>query len=78
MMLLIIWRSQLSQTDLNADGYYASQAVTDAPNVNFVDALLAAYPEAKVVLSVRDPDKWLASSRSPHEEFDSSCMPSKI
>ncbi|KAI9750791.1 MAG: hypothetical protein M4579_006312 [Chaenotheca gracillima] len=39
-------------------------AVTDAPPCVFVDELTAAYPEAKVVLTTRDPDKWLASMRS--------------
>lgn len=37
------------------------QAVTDAPCVNFSEALIKAYPEAKVVLSLRDPDKWVPS-----------------
>ena len=32
------------------------QAVTDAPCANFSEALIKAYPEAKVVLSLRDPD----------------------
>ena len=40
------------------------QAVTDSPCVNFSDELLAAYPNAKVVLTTRDPDKWLASMHS--------------
>jgi len=42
------------------------QAVTDAPNVCFADELVAAYPNAKVVLSVRDPDKWVASMESSY------------
>ena len=37
------------------------QAVTDAPCANFSEALIKAYPEAKVVLSLRDPDKWVLS-----------------
>jgi hypothetical protein len=37
------------------------KAVTDAPCVNFSDELLAMYPEAKVVLTNRDPEKWLDS-----------------
>ncbi|KAG4420525.1 hypothetical protein IFR04_006345 [Cadophora malorum] len=41
-------------------------AVTDAPNVCFADELVAAYPNAKVVLSVRDPDKWVASMESSY------------
>ena len=35
--------------------------MTDAPCVNFSDELLAAYPDAKVVLTTRDVDKWLPS-----------------
>lgn len=34
------------------------------PCVNFPDQLLAAYPDAKVVLTTRDPDKWIASMES--------------
>lgn len=39
-----------------------SQAVTDAPAANFVDELIAAYPDAKVILTTRESStKWLAS-----------------
>lgn len=38
-----------------------AQAVTDAPCVNFASELVAAYPTAKVILTKRDPDKWLKS-----------------
>src|SRR5208282_1324472 len=37
------------------------QAITDIPCIMFVDELVAAYPNAKVVLTNRDPDKWLVS-----------------
>jgi hypothetical protein len=37
------------------------QAITDVPCIMFVDELVAAYPNAKVVLTNRDPDKWLVS-----------------
>jgi hypothetical protein len=40
-------------------GHYS--AVTDAPAVCFADELISAYPDAKVVLTTRDPDKWLVS-----------------
>ncbi|KAJ6019381.1 hypothetical protein N7522_001448 [Penicillium canescens] len=36
-------------------------AVTDAPCVNFSDELLATYPDAKVILTNRNPEKWLHS-----------------
>ena len=35
--------------------------MTDAPCVNFSDELIEAYPEAKVILTNRDPDKWVES-----------------
>lgn len=42
--------------------------MTDIPCVLFVEELLAAYPDAKVVLTTRDPDAWVASvNRSFHE-----------
>ena len=37
------------------------KAVTDTPNACFVEELLEAYPKAKVVLTTRDPDKWVDS-----------------
>jgi hypothetical protein len=46
--------------------------VTDAPCVNFSDELIAAYPEAKVILTNRDPDKWLDSIfRTYHRTLES-------
>lgn len=36
-------------------------AITDMPMALFVDDFLAAYPDAKVVLTVRDFDSWRAS-----------------
>lgn len=36
-------------------------AITDMPAILFVDELLAAYPDAKVVLTNRDIDSWLVS-----------------
>ncbi|TGO86481.1 hypothetical protein BPOR_0300g00100 [Botrytis porri] len=34
------------------------------PAVNFSEEHLLAYPDAKVVLTTRDPDKWIASVES--------------
>ncbi|RDW64652.1 hypothetical protein BP6252_10303 [Coleophoma cylindrospora] len=36
-------------------------AITDAPCVNFSDELVETYPSAKVILTNRDPEKWLHS-----------------
>ncbi|KAJ7175149.1 P-loop containing nucleoside triphosphate hydrolase protein [Mycena crocata] len=38
-----------------------SVAVTDAPSMLFAEELIAAYPDAKVILTIRDPDKWWKS-----------------
>ncbi|KAK7002189.1 P-loop containing nucleoside triphosphate hydrolase protein [Favolaschia claudopus] len=46
------------------------QAVTDVPAVLFSEELIAAYPEAKVVLTNRDPAKWWQSySQSLQQVF---------
>ena len=39
-------------------------STTDAPACKFFRELADAYPEAKVVLSVRDPEKWFASTQN--------------
>ncbi|KAJ6592784.1 P-loop containing nucleoside triphosphate hydrolase protein, partial [Mycena capillaripes] len=36
-------------------------AVTDVPHLLFAEELIAAYPEAKVVLTTRHPDSWWKS-----------------
>ncbi len=41
------------------DGF---RATVDWPGCTFYDRILAAYPSAKVILSVRDPEKWYASA----------------
>ena len=40
------------------------QAGVDAPICFFVEELIQRYPEAKVVLTIRDPEKWVASFQS--------------
>lgn len=36
-------------------------ACTDLPSLAFVEELMAIYPEAKVICTVRDPEQWWAS-----------------
>ncbi|KAJ7722514.1 P-loop containing nucleoside triphosphate hydrolase protein, partial [Mycena metata] len=40
------------------------QAVTDSPHYLFAKELIEAYPEAKVVLTIRDPDSWWRSANA--------------
>ena len=39
-------------------------STTDAPGCHFYTELAERYPEAKVVLSVRDPEAWFASTQN--------------
>jgi hypothetical protein len=39
-------------------------STTDAPACHFYKEIAAYYPEAKVLLSVRDPDRWFESTQS--------------
>jgi len=38
------------------------RATVDWPGAAFYDQLLAVYPEARVILSIRDPEKWYQSA----------------
>ncbi len=42
------------------DGY---QAAVDLPTFVFYEQLMAHYPEAKVILTTKDPDAWFASAK---------------
>ena len=39
------------------------QATVDWPSCSFYEALMQHYPDAKVVLTVRDPERWYDSAR---------------
>ncbi|KAJ7090762.1 hypothetical protein B0H15DRAFT_836802 [Mycena belliarum] len=45
------------------------QAVTDVPALLFWEELLAAYPDAQVILTTRDPASWWASYRGSLHTF---------
>src|SRR5918998_4238747 len=40
------------------------RATVDWPGAAFYKALMESYPDAKVILTVRDPDRWYESTRS--------------
>lgn len=48
------------------------QAVVDIPGAAFIPELHAAYPEAKVVIVQRDPDRWYESCSRTVIRFSSS------
>jgi len=39
------------------------RSTTDAPGCHFYRQLMAEYPKAKVILSLRDPDSWFSSTQ---------------
>ncbi|KAJ7354241.1 P-loop containing nucleoside triphosphate hydrolase protein [Mycena albidolilacea] len=53
-----MWREAI---DAKFFGKGKPHAVTDLPAILFSEELIAAYPEAKVVLTNRDPAKWWKS-----------------
>jgi hypothetical protein len=44
--------------------FYGYKATTDWPGGAFYEELMERYPEAKVILTVRDPESWYESARS--------------
>jgi len=42
--------------------FKAYQATVDYPGCNYYKELMAVYPDAKVILTVRDPEKWYESA----------------
>ena len=56
-----VWRGEPVDWDAVLGGY---EATVDWPACTFYDELLQRNPEAKVILSVRDPERWYESTRS--------------
>jgi Sulfotransferase domain len=63
-----LWQEALRRTQagepVDWDALFAGyKATVDWPSVYFWRELAAFYPEAKVILSVRDPERWYDSAR---------------
>ncbi len=55
------WRGEPVQWDGILGGY---EAAVDWPACTFYAELMERYPDAKVILSVREPERWYESTRS--------------
>ena len=56
------WIDVMDGKPVDWDALFAGyQATVDWPACNFYEQLMAHYPNAKVLLTVRDPDKWYDS-----------------
>jgi hypothetical protein len=51
------------------------EAVTDAPTYLFIPELVEAFPDAKVILTVRDPEKWWVSFKDTYEKHNATVKP---
>ncbi len=60
-LFLAAWRGD--EVDWN-EVYAGYQATTDWPSCTFYKELMEEYPDAKVLLSVRDAERWYASCRN--------------
>ncbi len=60
-----LWESAARGEAMDWDRIFAGWgSTTDAPACGFYRELADYYPEAKVVLSVRDPERWFASTQN--------------
>ena len=55
------WRGEPTDWDELLNGY---ESGVDWPECSFYEQLMERYPDAKVLLSVRDPERWYESVRS--------------
>lgn len=63
-----LWKRFFEGESVNWDSVFEGFASTvDAPGSFFWRTLARAYPEAKVILTVRDPESWLGSMQSMTE-----------
>src|SRR4051812_21157075 len=56
------WFARAAQGDADWDAIYAGYDVTvDWPGASFWRELAQTYPDAKVLLTIRDPEQWYES-----------------
>jgi hypothetical protein len=59
-----VWNAAARRVPVDWDALFQGyQATVDWPSCNFYEELMQHYPEAKVILTVRDPESWHESAR---------------
>ncbi|MEO8114698.1 MAG: sulfotransferase family protein [Phenylobacterium sp.] len=59
------WEAAADGQAVDWEAVFAGYASTvDWPSATFYETLARAYPEAKVILTVRDPEAWFASTQA--------------
>jgi hypothetical protein len=60
------WISAWREEPADWDGVLGEyEAAVDWPACTFYEELMERHPDAKVILSVRDPERWYESVRTP-------------
>ena len=72
---LSAWRKEPADWEGVLGGY---EAAVDWPACTFYEELMERHPEAKVLLSVRDPERWYESTRTTIYELSKSYIGSPI
>jgi Sulfotransferase domain len=75
----LLWRRAFEGKSIDWEKLFRGFAATvDAPGSFFWRKLSRAYPEAKVILTVRDPDSWMRSMQSGTTAAEGQIDASKI
>lgn len=62
---LALWEAASRDEPIDWNAIFASyQSAVDWPVCSFYEELMQAYPQAKVILTVRDPESWYESASS--------------
>ena len=73
------WEGAWCGKPVDWDGFFADyEATVDWPACTFYAELLERHPDAKVLLSVRDPEKWYESTRNTIYELSKITAGSRI
>jgi hypothetical protein len=60
-----LWEAAARGEPLDWDKVFGDyRATVDWPGASFYEGLMEKYPDAKVILTVRDPERWYESARS--------------
>ncbi len=74
-----LWQAAWRGEPVDWDGFLGGyEAAVDWPACTFYRELMEEYPEAKVLLSMRDPEKWYESTRSTIYELNEAAERSHI
>jgi len=74
---LEMWNNYMEgKSDMDWHKLFADyEAVTDAPTYLYIPEVMEAFPDAKVILSVRDPERWWVSFLDTYEKHNAAVKP---